>query len=131
MSRKDNYNKNVKGIVGGLDLVNANKNSEYVVNKAGAKVYKDLSKHNVLEIPTLNNESEQGKIYEVLSIGMMPPGIAIATVKNGDLPVAFRLPSELAGWCQHSMGLAMQGVKIFPAKVEFGVLNGRCYAELV
>jgi hypothetical protein len=28
------------------------------------------------------------------------------------------------------MGMAMSGVKFFPAKVEFGVLNARHYAEL-
>lgn len=131
MNRKNQYNKNVKGKVGGLDVVNADPNADFVINKAGAKVYKDLSKHNELEIPLLNSDAESGKVYEVLSIGIMPPGVPIATVKIGDLPVAFRLPSELVGWCQHSMGLAMQGVKIFPAKAEFGLLNGRYYAELV
>jgi phosphoribosylcarboxyaminoimidazole (NCAIR) mutase len=88
MSRKDDYKKSVKGKMGGLDVVSTNPNSEFVINKAGAKVYIDLSKHNELEIPILANEHESGKVYEVLSVGMMPPGIAIATVKVGDLPVA-------------------------------------------
>jgi hypothetical protein len=131
MKRKEEYNKKVQGKVGGLDLVQADLNAEFVINKAGAKVYKDLSKHNELEIPSLNSDAENGKVYDVLSIGIMPPGVPIATIKIGDLPVAFRLPSELVGWCKHSMGLAMQGVKIFPAEVEFGFLNGRYYAELV
>ncbi|XID95019.1 hypothetical protein ACF3MZ_11105 [Paenibacillaceae bacterium WGS1546] len=130
MKRKEQYNKNVKGKVGGLDVVNADPNADFVINKAGAKVYKDLTKHNVLEIPSLNNQSENGKVYEVLSVGVMS-GTPFATVKIGDLPVAFRLPNDLVGWCQHSMSFAMQGIKLFPTKVEFGQLNGRHYAELV
>ncbi|WP_338842168.1 hypothetical protein [Paenibacillus glucanolyticus] len=130
MNRKKQYKKNVKGNFGGLDVVGVNPNADYVINKAGAKVYKDLSKHDVLEIPSLNSDAESGKVYEVLSVGIMS-GTPFATVKIGDLPIAFRLPADLVGWCQHSMGLAMQGVKLFPTKVEFGQLNERYYAELV
>lgn len=130
MTRKDQYNKNVKGKIGSVDVVKTDPNAEFVINKAGAKVYKDLSKHNVLEIPSLSSPSENGKVYEVLSVGVMS-GTPFTTVKIGDLPVAFRLPPDLVGWCQQSMGMAMQGVKLFPTEVEFGHLNGRYYAELV
>ncbi|MCR8845300.1 hypothetical protein NQ117_16570 [Paenibacillus sp. SC116] len=130
MNRKDGYNKDVKGKIGGLDVVKDDFNAEFVINKAGAKIYKDLARHCILEIPTLKNQAGNGKVYEVLSVGVMS-GIPIATVKIGGLPVTFRLPPDLIGWCQHSMGIAMQGVRLFPTKVEFGQLNGRHYAELI
>lgn len=119
------YNKNVKGKLGGLDVLGASDN-DFVINKASAKVYRDLSKHN-----GLLDEKDSGKVYEVLSVGIVPPGLPIASVKIGDLPLAFKLPCDLTPWVQTSMAMAMQGIKVFPARVEFGKLNGRFYAEVL
>jgi hypothetical protein len=44
--------------------------SDYIVNKAGAKVYSDVNKHAVLKVPLLKKESENGVVHDVLSVGM-------------------------------------------------------------
>lgn len=130
MKRKNHqYIKNVKGKLGGLDIVDVT-NNDFIINKAGAKVYRDLSKLSVLQIPTLSNEKQQGVLFDILSVGLMPPGIPIVTVKLEDRPIAFRLPQELSTWAQTSIGMALEGINVFPAKVEFGKLKNRYYAEI-
>ncbi|WP_174732989.1 hypothetical protein [Mesobacillus harenae] len=105
--------------------------AEYVVNKAGAKVYTDISKHEVLAIPTLKSTAEQGALYKVLSVGMHRKQTPIATVKKGNGAKAYILPEELHGWALNVLMTSADGVKMFPATVEFGVLNGRSYAEIL
>jgi hypothetical protein len=106
--------------------------ADYVVNKAGAKIYSDISKHRALPMPTLLTQQVEGVVYEVLSVGMHGgTRTPIATVKEGDKAVAYVLPIELNGWVENMMLLSMDGVKMFPEKVEFGILNGRPYAEIL
>lgn len=107
--------------------------ADFVVNKAGGKVYMDLSKHDTLKIPVLVNDRAKGVVYEVLSVGVAGSqrGL-IATIKKPNKSVVvYRLPEELRGWVEHSMGLSVMGIKTFPSKVEFGVLSGRTYAEFL
>lgn len=105
--------------------------SDYIVNKAGAKIYSDVNKHAVLKVPALKKESENGVVHDVISVGMVQNGIALITIKQNGDAVAYRLPPELMQWAQSAVGMAMSGMKAFPAKVEFGILKGRCYAEIL
>ena len=41
------------------------------------------------------------------------------------------LPLDLSEWVQNCVGMAHAGMNTFPAKVEFGVLNNRVYAEIL
>lgn len=109
------------------------KTADFVVNRAGAKIYMDVSKHEVLKIPVLMNDKTKGVVHEVLSVGVVGAQRAlIATIKKSNKNVvAYRLPEELRGWAEHSMGMSAMGVKFFPTKVEFGILNGRTYAEVL
>lgn len=107
--------------------------ADFIVNKAGAKIYKDINKHDYLKVPVLLDEKEIGIIYEVLSAGIIgPQRVPIVTVKetNGKA-IAYRLPDDLTGWMENSIGLKLQGIDLFPAKFEFGKLNNRVYAEML
>lgn len=39
-----------------------------------------------------------------------------------------RLPLELSEWVQQCVGMAHAGLSVFPARIEFGLLNNRAYA---
>lgn len=107
--------------------------ADFIVNKAGAKIYKDLDKHVVLKVPVLLNEKEKGVVHNVLSVGILgSQRVPIVTVKDPNGKVrAYRLPHELVGWVENSMGMKLQGIEMFPAKVEFGKLKDRVYAEIL
>jgi len=107
--------------------------ADFIVNKTGAKIYKDINKHDVLKVPVLLDEKAQGIVHNVLSVGILGgQREPIVTVKesNGKV-IAYRLPNELVGWVENSVGMKLQGIDMFPAKVEFGKLNGRVYAEIL
>ncbi|TCI58560.1 hypothetical protein [Exiguobacterium sp. SH0S2] len=100
--------------------------SEFVVNKAGAKLYSDVSKHEELQI-------KESKIYHVLSVGVVGgQRTAIATIKEDDgSAVVYRLPYQLDDWVQSSVVMAHGGLDLFPSDVEFGVIDERIYAEIL
>lgn len=106
---------------------------DFVINKAGAKIYKDINKHEVLKVPVLVNENAQGIVHTVLSVGVLGgQREPIITVKESSEKVtAYRLPRDLTDWVQHWMGMTLQGIDMFPAEVEFGRLNDRIYAEIL
>ena len=107
--------------------------TDFIVNKAGAKIYKDINKHETLKVPVLLDEKAKGIVHKVLSVGILgEQREPIATIKksNGE-SVAYRLPHDLYGWVENFMGLQLQGVDMFPAEVEFGILNNRAYAEIL
>lgn len=109
--------------------------ADFIVNKAGAKIYKDITKHEVMKIPVLMNDKAEGVVHHVLSVGMagtLTQREPIATIKNSNQEVVvYRLPEELQGWVEQSMDMSMQGIKPFPTDIEFGTLNGRTYAEML
>ncbi|WP_379051156.1 hypothetical protein [Metabacillus endolithicus] len=80
-------------------------------------------------MPKLNSPAEEGVVYEVLSVGMNGR-TPIATVKEGSKAIAYTLPTDLFGWVQNFMMMSQDGVKLLPAKIEFGILEGRAYAEI-
>lgn len=107
--------------------------SKYIINKAGAKIYKDINRHQLLDIPVLQNKDETGSIYEVLSVGSL--GInsdPVITIKESDgSVVAYRLPDDLTDWVDYQKRLSLQGIKVFPAKIELGNLNNNFYMEVL
>jgi hypothetical protein len=106
--------------------------ADYEVNKAGAKIFSDISKHKVLPMPTLLTQQADGVVYEVLSVGMHGgTRTPIATVKEGSEVVACILPMELYGWTENFLLMSVNGTKLLPAKIEFGILDGKPYAEIL
>jgi hypothetical protein len=109
------------------------KMENYVVNNAGATIYCDINKHKLLPILPLPSHQTSRVIYEVLTVGMHWGGrTPIATVKDYNKVVAYILPSELHGWVENILLMSTNGLRVpLPAKVEFGVLGGRLYAEIL
>lgn len=107
--------------------------ADYIVNKAGAKIFKDINKHEILKVPLLLDEKAKGVVHHVLSVGFLGgKREPIVTIKESNEEiVAYRLPNDLVGWVENSMGMKLQGIDMFPAKVEFGKLNNRVYAEVL
>lgn len=105
--------------------------TDFIINKAGAKVYLDANKHELLEIPVLKNDEEKGVIHHVLSVGMGGQGIPTVTIKkHNKKALVYRLPMELQEWAQSATGMAMRGLNPFPTNVEFGKIDDTVYAHL-
>lgn len=107
--------------------------TDFVVNKAGAKIYSDINKHELLKLPVLVDTKANGTIHEVLSVGFQgEQREPIVTIKKSNQEViAYRLPKDLQGWVEGSMFMTMQGMNPFPTRVEFGILNNRAFAEIL
>jgi hypothetical protein len=99
-----------------------------------------------LPIPKLAFENEKGAVYTVLKVGVLfaknttdhkktnikehfyLPTITVGTGVNKSV---FRLPLNLSAWAFDQVALAHSGNIVFPAEVEFGVLNDHIYAEYI
>lgn len=99
---------------------------EFIINKAGAKVYSDVLKHEELPI-------EESIIYHVLSVGIIGgQRTSIATIRQEDgSAVVYRLPYQLDDWAQSSMVMSLGGSNLFPSDVEFGMIDGRVYVDIL
>jgi hypothetical protein len=98
--------------------------ADFIVNKAGGKIYlNDPSKHELLET--------DGKAYDVLSVGLLQDNTPIATIKKDGKARVYRLPSELFDWVFTTVGMSQMGMNPFPVQVEFGIIEGRHYAEIL
>ena len=104
-----------------------------------------------VKVPTIRNDCEMGAVVQVAKVGFLfatdadckKAGISAERAPNGKLalptaivqeasgPSLHRLPPTLAPWVLDAVALAHAGRNQFPAKVEFGRLNGRVYAEFV
>jgi hypothetical protein len=125
MSENDEYQKNVIGRMGNLDLVQVSGEEDYIVNARGGKIYNDIAKHVFLDIP------DSGKTYDVLSVGLH--GIdPIATIKIDNEIEVFRLPEWYTDWINHMRSLSFSGMNILPGSIEFGKTpEGSYYAEIL
>lgn len=118
-------------------------NTSYVTDLAGWLALPEL------QLPELSSQGQQGTTYLVKKVGFL-------AVEIGDLPEALqgapavgnkrllptimvrfdqddalcRLPLGLAPWAQFCVHAAHSGGNPFPAEVEFGILEGRAYAEI-
>ena len=101
------------------------------------------------DFPKLRSPSEDGSTYMVKKVGFLAvPGdhctkAGIAAMRSPDskglLPTAVvvfddedtlcKLPVELGEWVFSAVSMAQSGMNPFPCDVEFGVLDGRTYAE--
>ena len=106
-----------------------------------------------LQIPEIPNQDISGSIYEVVKVGFLVAGPSechelgipaqINAVGQSELPtivvdapvsgkVLYRLPLELTEWAETCVAMAHSvGFKPFPAMIEFGILDGRAYAEML
>jgi hypothetical protein len=105
-----------------------------------------------LGCPRIGDAAKKGSIYTVYKVGFL--AIPVADIPLNDLPGVSRqagkyllptielqfadkkqlcrLPLPLTDWAIDLVALAQQAGKgLFPAKVEFGVLDDRHYAEVL
>ncbi|MCL1924411.1 MAG: hypothetical protein FWF50_02380 [Defluviitaleaceae bacterium] len=106
--------------------MNKTKNTDYIINKQGGKVYIDSERQTKLDI------DKQMKVT-VLSVGFTRDRkFPIITIKDGKGVNVYRINKHLIGWAETLVGFAMMGNNVFPCDVEFGRDNtGRYYAELL
>ncbi len=105
-----------------------------------------------LGCPAISRETRKGAVYAVHKVGLlaipevdMPagkvPGVMFESGKCllPTIELAFgnekklcKLPLQLSAWAVDIIALTEQlGESPFPAEVEFGILNGRHYAEIL
>lgn len=98
---------------------------ESYLNQKGGKVYFDSRKQPALPL------HEGSQTFVVLSVGVDQNLTPTATILKDGEPVCFRLPEELSEWACGLVGMAFEGIKIFPRKVAFNKLNGQYVAEIL
>jgi hypothetical protein len=96
-----------------------------------------IAKAPELVLPTIADEGETGRVLEVARVAYAPtpagPDLVWLETTDGQL---LRLPPGLHAWAHDTVAvvLGMGGnveVRAFPMRIEFGILDGRPYAEML
>ena len=95
------------------------------MNQRGGKVYFDSKKQPLLPLHGVS------QTFEVLSVGVDQNFTPTVTVLEDGESVCFRLPEELSEWACNVVGMALMGIKLFPAKVTFSKNEGQYIAEIL
>ena len=101
-------------------------------------------------LPVVSSTASDGTVYEVRKVGFLGvPRASCPSELHGAQHIAdkvllptvtavvdgsdllCRLPLDLSPWARHSVEAAHAGMNPFPARVEFGRLAGRAYAEVL
>jgi hypothetical protein len=118
---------------------------------APVKTYLEWNALPEILFPALKSDRGEGSTYAVRKVGWLiadrqdctglkiPPEamaagkvtLPTAVVEFDGKPQLCKLPIELGSWAFDQVALAHSGNNLFPAKVEFGVLDGRHYAEIL
>lgn len=101
--------------------------TDYIINHRGAKIYKDITKHEILPIPKIKSTEENGVVYKVLSIGIAGDAL-LATIEEDNQISVYRLPEEYRGWVMSSM---MLETSLLPSEIEFGCIDKHYFAEFL
>ena len=98
---------------------------ESYLNQWGGKVYFDSKKQPFLPLHGVS------QTFEVLSVGVDQNFIPTVTVLKDGKSICFRLPEELKEWACSVVGIALRGMKFFPAKVAFSKVKGKYDAKIL
>lgn len=98
---------------------------ESYLTQRGGKVYFDSKKQPLLPL------SGTSQTFEVLSVGVDQNFTPTVTVLMDGEPACFRLPEELSEWACNVVGMALMGIRIFPANVTISKTKGMYYAEIL
>lgn len=113
------------GTIGSLPVYKADTEADFIINQRGAVIFKDESKQPILEIP-------EGSITKtVLSVGVSKTRKPIATIQENNGPVCYILPNWYLDWCQTCVGMAMNGINLFPSDVVFSLNDGKYSADIL
>ena len=98
---------------------------DYFYNQRGAMVYKDISKQSMLPLCRGQNE------FYVLSVGFSKNGTPLVTIAENDKPICYRLPGDYTEWAKDVIGRTNTGERLFPSKVEFSLIGGRYFVDIL
>lgn len=98
---------------------------ESYFNQRGGKIYFDSKKQPPLPL------HRSSQTFEVLSVGVNQNFTPTVTILKDGESVCFRLPEELKEWACSVVGMALMGIRIFPANVTFSKVNGMYDAEIL
>ena len=117
--------QNQVGLIGALPVDIIDKDTDFIVNRRGAVVFKDESKQPVLEIP------EGSVIKTVLSVGFSGMNKPMVTIQEDNGAVCYILPNWYLDWCQTCVGMSMNGINLFPSDVVFSLKDGKYFADIL
>jgi hypothetical protein len=96
-----------------------------------------IAKAPVLVVPAIRDTSETGRILEVSRVAVAPTPFdaTLGWIETTDGQL-YRLPDGLLQWACGIVTIVLglggnEAVQMFPSKVEFGILDGRAYAEIL
>ena len=113
------------GTMGSLPVDKVDNDADFIVNRKGAVVFKDESKQPVLEIP-------EGSVTKtVLSVGLSDTHKPMVTIQEDDGAICYILPNWYLDWCQTCVGMAMNGMNLFPSDVVFSLNGGKYSADIL
>lgn len=87
----------------------------------------------ILELPILESQQAKGRIIHVARVATTPGDEASGAMAWIETPggEVLRLPESLFDWAYSTVAMALGVGNPFPAQVEFGILDGRAYAEIL
>ena len=113
------------GLIGALPVDNFNEDTDFIVDRRGAVVFKDESKQPVLQI------SEGSVVKTVLSVGFSGTQKPMATIQENEGVICYILPNWYLDWCKTCVGISMNGMNLFPSDVVFSLHNGKYSADIL
>lgn len=97
---------------------------ESYLNHRGGRVFFNSRKQTALPL------HEGSQTFYVLSVGVDQNLTPTITILQEGEPMCFRLPEDLSEWACSVVGMALMGMKIFPAKVTFFNKRRRFFAQI-
>lgn len=98
---------------------------ESYLNQRGGKVYFDSKKQPLLPLHGVS------QTFEVWSVGVDQNFTPTVTILKDGESVCFRLPEELREWACSVVGMALMGIRVFPANVTFSKVKGKYDAKIL
>ncbi len=80
-----------------------------------------------IDLPVLESTQATGLVLDVARVATAGD---IAWLETTDGQV-LRLPDSLFGWAKTTIAVALGMANPFPSKVEFGIVGGRAYAQII
>ena len=114
-----------KAKIGALPIDIVDENADFIVNRKGAVIFKDESKQPILDIP-------EGSITKkVLSVGLSKNNKPMATIQEDKGAICYVLPNWYSEWCQVCVGMAINGINVFPSDVKFSKKGKQYFVDVL
>ncbi|WP_433560410.1 hypothetical protein ACQP1O_22150 [Nocardia sp. CA-151230] len=89
-----------------------------------------------LEPPMIASPQQTGMILDVAAVGIYDPAGADTLYLRSTNGVRYQLPEQLRDWATTVIGGNLHAVaagrpSAFPCRIEFGILDGHMYAEML